>query len=112
MGGNTNFNGDLSKWDISRVTYMRGMFGNTDFDGDLSKWDVSKVTDMYLMFENSTFNGDLSKWDVAKVTDMKMMFHGAPCSLCGHVPHRFEAPCRNECAMPGDLAPNLSFVLV
>ena len=41
------FNGDLSKWDVSRATDMSGMFdGATSFNGDISKWDVSSVTDM------------------------------------------------------------------
>merc|ERR1711998_205566 len=79
-----NFNGDLSKWDVSGVTNMKFMFYDAfNFAGDLSKWDVSKVTDMSYMFQgntadyNSRFNGDLSKWDVSRVTDMKLMFHSA-----------------------------------
>ena len=42
------------------------------FNGDISMWDVSKVTTMYYTFlQASAFNGDTSKWDVAKVTTMK-----------------------------------------
>ncbi len=41
------------------------------FNGDISMWDVSKVTTMYFTFlQASAFNGDTSKWDVAKVTTM------------------------------------------
>jgi len=40
------------------------------------------------------------------------MFHGCPCSLCDHVPDRLETRCRNDCGMPGDLAPTLSLVVV
>ncbi|ENL7070958.1 BspA family leucine-rich repeat surface protein, partial [Campylobacter coli] len=33
--------------------------------GDLSKWDVSKVTNMDSMFKGcENFNGDLSKWGI------------------------------------------------
>jgi len=32
---------DFSKWDVSRVKDMSGMFRYTDFNGDISKWDVS-----------------------------------------------------------------------
>jgi surface protein len=56
---------------------MKGMFANSIFKelkGDISKWDVSKVTDMSSMFEFSNFNGDISAWDVSKVTDMKFIF--------------------------------------
>merc|ERR1719201_1825059 len=75
----SSFNGDLSKWDVSRVTYMQGMFeGALSFNGDLSKWDVSKVTTMEKMFYLATsFNGDLSKWDVSRVTNMFRMFREA-----------------------------------
>ena len=40
----TKFNGDVSNWDVSSVTYMGGMFYEaTKFDGDVSNWDVSSV---------------------------------------------------------------------
>jgi len=68
------FAGDLSKWDVSKVTNMDSMFSWSKFNGDLSKWDVSKVTLMNSMFFFSTFNGDLSTWDVSKVTEMQGMF--------------------------------------
>ncbi len=37
------------------------------FNGDISKWDVSKVTDMHSMFFKANFNGDISKWNVSNV---------------------------------------------
>lgn len=40
----TNFNQDISGWDLSNVTGMRNMFRNaTSFNQDLSGWDVSNV---------------------------------------------------------------------
>ena len=56
------FNGDISKWEVSKVTEMAGMFcGAKVFNQDLSKWDVSEVTTMYEMFWGATvFNQDLS----------------------------------------------------
>ena len=57
------------------------------FNGDLSKWDVSRVTDMsYMFYHASSFNGDLSKWDVSRVTNMVGMFYSASKfsqTLCG-----------------------------
>merc|ERR1719353_2855671 len=57
------------------------------FNGDLSKWDVSRVTDMTTMFRNArSFNRDISKWDVSSVTNMDSMFRGAMLfarKLCG-----------------------------
>jgi surface protein len=71
----SEFNGDLSQWDVSSVTNMHGMFCNSQFNGDLSKWDVSSVTDMSNMFFNSEFNNpSLITWDVSSVTDMTFMF--------------------------------------
>ena len=49
----------------------------TNFNGDLSKWDVSNVEFMNYMFQYcENFNGDLSKWNVSKVKDKGMMFYG------------------------------------
>merc|ERR1719331_1480568 len=57
------------------------------FNGDISKWDVSSVTDMSGMFMGAkVFRGDTSKWDVSKVSKMDYMFCYAPLfdrKLCG-----------------------------
>ena len=37
--------------------------------GDISKWNVSNVTNMSGLFEGSNFNGDISEWDY-NVTNM------------------------------------------
>lgn len=69
-----HFTGDISKWNVSKVTDMKGMFRHSRFNGDISKWDVSNVTNMSGMFYASQFNGDISKWNVSKVTSMAGMF--------------------------------------
>ena len=71
----TNF--DVSKWDVSNVISMNGMFKNQIvFNCDISNWDVSNVTDMAAMFYNCTrFNQDLSKWNVSNVEFMDNMFY-------------------------------------
>ena len=73
------FNGDISKWDVSNVTNMSGMFNGADrFNQDISKWNVAKVTNMRFMFSGAyKFNQDISKWNVEKVTDMSFMFINA-----------------------------------
>jgi len=75
----TFFNGDMSKWDVSNVINMSGLFSNAvNFNGDLSKWNVSKVRNMTNMFYNAqSFNGDISQWDVRDVQKMKGMFFNA-----------------------------------
>ena len=41
--------------------------------GDVSRWDVSKVTNMRSIFYRaSSFNGDVSKWDTSNVRDWGM----------------------------------------
>ena len=50
------FNGNISKWNVSNVTSMHGMFINSKFNGDISKWNTSKVENMGSMFERSNFN--------------------------------------------------------
>ena len=79
FSGATDFNGNISGWDVSQVTDMSKMFsGATDFNGNISGWDVSQVTDMSHMFADATsFNGNISGWDVSKVTHMNRMFQSA-----------------------------------
>ncbi|GMH67457.1 hypothetical protein TrST_g2079 [Triparma strigata] len=80
----SSFNGDLSLWNVSNVTTMKWTFyGAEAFKGDLSSWNVSNVTDMQQMFqEASSFNGDLSSWDVDSVENMMYMFSHATSFNC------------------------------
>ena len=76
--GATEFNQDISSWDVSHVTNMKGVFVDTNFNQDIGSWDVSNVTNMQGMFLNaSNFNSDIGSWDVSKVTNMKGMFRNA-----------------------------------
>jgi surface protein len=43
---------------------MNLMFYGSEFNGDISLWDVSNVQNMYYMFNDSKFNGDISRWTV------------------------------------------------
>ena len=73
----------IVSWDTSQVADMKWLFGKhrgtyNNFQGDLSKWNTSKVTTLYAMFRSCTlFNSDLSQWDVSLVTDMASLFDGA-----------------------------------
>jgi surface protein len=73
------FNRDISSWNVGNVTTMHGMFYDADaFNQDLSSWDVTNVTTMASMFQRAyAFNQDLSGWDVSNVTDMRFMFSEA-----------------------------------
>ena len=64
------FNADISSWDVSNVTSMKGMFSLSVFNKPIGVWDVSKVTDMSEMFWQAVdFNQDLSAWNTANVQD-------------------------------------------
>ena len=71
---NIKLQGDISRWDVSNVTNMKNMFKTSQFNGDISSWVVSNVTDMSYMFNWSQFQGDISRWDVSNVTNMSAMF--------------------------------------
>lgn len=79
FSGATNFNSDISDWDVSNITDMSFMFsGASSFNKDISNWDVSEVTTMNSMFESATsFNQDIGMWNVSNVTDMAYMFYYA-----------------------------------
>lgn len=70
----SHFNGDISKWNVSRVKDMENMFSYSMFKGDISKWNVSRVNKMNEMFFGARFNGDISDWDICNVISMKCMF--------------------------------------
>ena len=77
--GGSDFNGDISYWDTSRVANMESIFEwATSFDQNLNNWDVSNVTNMRFSFLSaSSFNQPLDKWDVSNVTTMSSMFYEA-----------------------------------
>ena len=55
----SQFNGDISQWDVSNVTNMESMFEGSQFNGDIShisQWNVYNVTNAWGMFRCSKFN--------------------------------------------------------
>ena len=54
--------------------FMQDMFYDSEFNGDISKWDVSNVEDMSFMFANSKFNGNISMWKINKKCKTICMF--------------------------------------
>ena len=74
----SNFNSDISEWNVSNVQDMHGMFYKChNFNFDLSKWNVSNVQNMSSMFFRcKKFNSDISNWNVSNVQNMLSMFYG------------------------------------
>jgi surface protein len=73
MFSESKFNGDISKWDTSKVKSMAGMFSGSKFNGDISQWNTSKVSNMGWMFVDADFNGDLRPWHLTQ-TQMTKVF--------------------------------------
>ena len=75
----SDFNQDISSWDVSNVTTMEYMFFNAEvFNQNISSWDVSNVTKMrYMFFNAEVFNQPIGNWDVSSVYDMERMFRYA-----------------------------------
>ena len=70
LGLGSEFNVDISNWDVSNVTNMDALFMDaSSFNQDISCWDVNNVENMSNMFNGaSSFNQDISAWNVKKVT--------------------------------------------
>ena len=54
MFQSSKFNKDISKWDVSGVKDMSGMFWYYKFNIDISKWDISNVENKDNMFRKNT----------------------------------------------------------
>ncbi len=76
FSGETDFNQDISSWDMSNVIFTIRMFeGATSFNQDIGNWDLSNATNIGEMFKGATsFNQDIGDWDVSNVTNMAEMF--------------------------------------
>jgi surface protein len=79
MFAKSNFNGNISSWDVSNIKSMNYLFfRNSSFNQPLNDWDVSNVTSMVSMFsEASVFNQPLSNWSMSNVTTVNNMFSRA-----------------------------------
>ena len=70
--------GDLNKWDVSHIENFSSAFHDSQFNGDISKWDTRNAATMRDMFMSAFyFNGDISRWNTSRVTDMRSMFFQA-----------------------------------
>ena len=69
------------------------MFREAGFNSDISSWDVSSVSNMRGMFSyQHNFNQDLSSWRTCRVTDSSGI-GTANNAWASHNKPRFGAPC-------------------
>ena len=81
--------GDLSNWNVEKVTNMSYMFSSAGEKsdvwslGDISNWKTYNVTNMQYMFNYAGYStttwsvGDLNNWDTSNVTNMNSLFNSA-----------------------------------
>lgn len=71
----SNFNQDITGWDVSNVVNMSKLLqGNSSFTHDLSKWNFSNVKDISYMLASSAYNHSIVSWDTSNVEDMSGLF--------------------------------------
>jgi surface protein len=72
--GASNFNQDISYWNVSSATNMGRMFFDSSFNQNINGWDISNVENMVMMFRNTPFNQPLDNWNVSNVSNMTRVF--------------------------------------
>lgn len=75
---NSQFEGDISKWNMGRAISVDGMFRDCPFTGDISNWNMQNVESAKSMFMRSGFSGDISRWNVRKLEVANHMFYMSP----------------------------------
>ena len=76
---------DLSEWKTGSARTMQKMFASTTtFNGDLRKWDTSKLLNAANMFDGATAfaaNG-LPFWDISSVTKLNSFISNSGITPC------------------------------
>ena len=82
----SNFNYDITGWQLKKATTLEGMFEGSSFNQDIEKWGrhFKKVSSLKNMFKNNyAFNQDINEWgkkELKKTSFDKTLegvFHGA-----------------------------------
>lgn len=76
-----DFNGNISKWNVSKVQYMNYLFEFSLFNGNISEWNPLSVIDMQHIFSNSKFSGETSDWKPIVLQSVYNMFVNCPAPI-------------------------------
>ena len=72
--GARSFYADITGRDVSNVMNVKEIFKEAkEFKGNLSSWDVSKVTTMFVIFEGTSALGGAGLeewWNISSVTNI------------------------------------------
>ena len=71
------FDGDISSWDTSNVTNMKGMFSYAINFNQLVNFDTSNVTSIISMFSYTRSFNQAINFNTSNVIDMDWMFYNA-----------------------------------
>ena len=68
--------GDLNKGDVSHIENFSSAFHDSQFNGDISRWNTSRVTNMESMFfQAASFDQNLSQWNISQLKSAYSMFN-------------------------------------
>ena len=74
---------------------MYGLFAQSEFNGDISQWDVSNVKDMVSTFADSRFHGNISPWVLSSLVNYSNVcsqFDDSPLGYIGVLNNRYPLP--------------------
>ena len=77
----SDFNGDISGWDVSNMREMFMMFHGSKFTGKNGMFRLekgNKVETMLSMFNGSSFEADINDWVVNSDCEIRDMFYNTP----------------------------------
>ena len=70
---------DFNDIDTSKIDDMSFLFDRTSFDGDISRWNVSSVESMEGMFwQAKNFDQNLDEWNINPRCNISSIFYGCP----------------------------------
>lgn len=87
----SQFNSDISGWDVRNGRDFSMMFAVSDFNQDISSWNPENAEYMYAMFQGSKFCQDISSWRLPRRCKTTQMMY-----TIGKFPDKFAPRLKNK----------------